>query len=153
MLAELAAASAAYSTIKKAITQGRELVDVGKQIADFATAEDDLRAKADAKKKSIFNQLLGKDTSEFEEFLALDRIRQQKDELRSMMQLYGRPGMYDAWIAFQAKGRKARQQAKKLQEKRKQELIEFALLLFIGLSVLCLSAGGLYLWIIQNGYY
>ena len=42
MLAELAAASAAYSTIKTAISQGRELFDVGKQISDFVYAEEDL---------------------------------------------------------------------------------------------------------------
>lgn len=152
MLAELAAASAAYSTIKKAISQGRELVDVGKQIADFATAEDALRAKADAKKKSIFNQLLGKDASELEEFLALDKITQQKAELRSLMQLYGRPGMYDSWVAFQAKGRKDRQKAKRLQEQRKQELIVALVALFIGIASLALISGGVYLWMLKNGY-
>lgn len=153
MLAELAAASAAYSTIKTAISQGRELVEVGKQIADFATAEDDLRAKADAKKKSIFNQLLGKDASELEEFLALDKIKQQKTELRSLMQLYGRPGMYDAWVAFQAKGRKARQEAKRLQEQRKQELIVVLMWVFVGVASLVLISGGLYLWMLENGHY
>jgi hypothetical protein len=91
MLAELAAASAAYSTIKTAISQGRELFDVGKQISDFVYAEEDLRAKAEAKKKSPINRVLGKESSDFEEFMALEKIKQQKDQLQSMMRLYGRP--------------------------------------------------------------
>ena len=46
MLAEIAAASAAYTTIKTAIQQGRELVDVGKSIGTFVSAEEDLKEKA-----------------------------------------------------------------------------------------------------------
>ena len=65
----------------------------GKQISDFVYAEEDLRAKAEAKKKSPINRVLGKEASDFEEFMALEKIKQQKDQLQSMMRLYGRPGM------------------------------------------------------------
>jgi hypothetical protein len=35
--------------------------------------------------------VLGKESSDFEEFMALEKIKQQKDQLQSMMRLYGRP--------------------------------------------------------------
>ena len=35
--------------------------------------------------------MLGKEASDFEEFMALEKIKQQKDQLQSMMRLYGRP--------------------------------------------------------------
>ena len=53
MLAELAAANAAFGVIKSAITNSKELVDVSKSIAAFVGAEDDLKAKADKRKKSM----------------------------------------------------------------------------------------------------
>lgn len=135
MLAELAAASAAYNTIKTAISQGRELFDVGKQISDYVTAEEDLKAKAEAKKNNPLNKVLGKDASDFEEFMALEKIKQQKEQLQSMMRLYGRPGMYDAYVEFCAKARKARMDALKKKQKEAEELreaIAWALFILVG---------------------
>ena len=78
MLAELAAANAAFGVIKQAISNSRELADVGKSIAAFVGAEEDLKAKAEARKKSPWNKVLGKDANLFDEFLALEKIQQQK---------------------------------------------------------------------------
>ena len=73
MLAELAAANAAFGVIKSAISNSKELADVGKSIAAFVGAEDDLRAKADKKQKSPWNKLVGKEATDFEEFMALGK--------------------------------------------------------------------------------
>ena len=43
MLAELAAANAAFGVIKQAIANGRELASVGKQISTLVQSEDELR--------------------------------------------------------------------------------------------------------------
>ncbi len=51
MLAELAAANAAFSVIKTALINGRELTAVGKQIGDFVTAKKSSNAKANKKKR------------------------------------------------------------------------------------------------------
>jgi len=131
MLAELAAANAAFGVIKQAIANSRELADVGKSIASFVSAEEDLKAKAEAKKKNPLNKMLGKDATDFEEFLALEKINQQKAQLQSHMRLYGRPGMYDAWVEYQAKARKARKDAIKQREKERQEFIEILSWIFI----------------------
>jgi|13_taG_2_1085334.scaffolds.fasta_scaffold10194_2 hypothetical protein len=131
MLAELAAANAAFGVIKQAIANSRELADVGKSIASFVSAEEDLKAKAEAKKKNPLNKMLGKDATDFEEFLALEKINQQKAQLQSHMRLYGRPGMYDAWVEYQAKARKARKDAIKQREKERQEMIEILSWIFI----------------------
>lgn len=124
MLAELAAANAAFGIIKSAISNGKELVDVGKQIGQFVGAEEDLKAKAEAKKKSPFNKFMGKDTNDFEEFLALDKIEQQKAQLMSHMRLYGRPGLYDSWVEYQGKARAARKAALRQRQKEAEEMQE-----------------------------
>ena len=51
MLEYVAAANAAYSVIRSAVQNGRELTSVGKQIAAFTNATDDLAKHAQKKKK------------------------------------------------------------------------------------------------------
>ena len=131
MLAELAACSAAYSTIKKAISQGRELVDVGKSIGAFVSAEEDLKAKVEKKKKSVFTKVLGKAGDDFEEFLALDKLKEQKRELESHMRLFGRPGLFDDWVSYQGQMRKQRKEALRKKQKEAEELREMLTWIFI----------------------
>jgi hypothetical protein len=148
MLAELAAANAAFGVIKQAIANSRELADVGKSIASFVSAEEDLKAKAEAKKKNPLNKMLGKDATDFEEFLALEKINQQKAQLQSHMRLYGRPGMYDAWVEYQAKARKARKDAIKQREKERQELLELLAWIFIVVVIWGGLGAGLYYYFV-----
>ena len=58
MLEYIAAANAAYAVIRKAVENGRELTSVGKHIAKFTEAKDDLAKRANAKKNSIWSQFL-----------------------------------------------------------------------------------------------
>ena len=146
MLAELAAANAAFGIIKQAISNSRELADVGKSITAFVGAEEDLKAKAEARKKSPWNKVLGKDANLFEEFLALEKIQQQKAQLQSHMRLYGRPGMYDAWVEYKAKARKARKEAIAQREKERQEMIEVLTWIFIVVVVWGGLGYGAYYW-------
>tara|TARA_B100000212_G_scaffold324884_1_gene286083 strand:- start:633 stop:1082 length:450 start_codon:yes stop_codon:yes gene_type:complete len=146
MLAELAACSAAYSTIKTAIQQGRELVDVGKSIGAFVSAEEDLKAKVEKKKNSVFTKVLGKAGDDFEEFLALDKLKEQKKELESHMRLYGRPGLYDDWVAYQAQMRRQRKEALRIKQKEQEELRELLTWGFIIVFVWGGIAGLIYWW-------
>jgi type I site-specific restriction-modification system R (restriction) subunit len=146
MLAEIAAASAAYSTIKKAISQGRELVDVGKSIGAFVSAEEDLKAKVEKKKNSVFTKVLGKEGDDFEEFLALDKLKEQKRSLESHMRLFGRAGLYDDWVAYQAQMRRQRKEALKKKQKEAEELKELLTWAFIIIFVWGGIGYGIYWW-------
>jgi nitrate reductase NapE component len=150
MLAEIAMANAAFGVIKSAIQNGRELAQCGKSISDFLTAEDKIKDKADGDKKSIFNKVMGKDTNDFESFLALDKIKEQRRQLESHMRLYGRPGLYDSWVEYQGQARKARKEAERQRQKDREELIE-AVSIFIGvLVILGTAVGGAYLFYIYK---
>lgn len=133
MLAELAAINAAFAIIKQTVANGRELADAGSAIADFVGAKENLQARQRKKKNSIFG-------NDFEEFMALEKIKQQEDELRSWMQLYGRAGLWNDWIRFQAQARKKRQAEIEEQKRKREELIEmisiFALILISALFIL-----------------
>ena len=49
MLAELAAANAAFSVIKSAVQNGKEIAGAGKAIANFVGAKEQLQRKAQKK--------------------------------------------------------------------------------------------------------
>ena len=141
MLAELAAANAAFGVIKQAIANGRELASVGKQISTLVQSEDELRERGHKKHNSIFSKLLGKDTADIDEFMALEDINKKKDELRELMQLYGRAGIWNDWVKFQAEARKRRQKEKKEREELIATILKYVMI-FVLIAVL---AGGAFL--------
>lgn len=146
MLAEIAMANAAFGVIKSAVQNGRDLAQCGKSISDFLNAEDKVKNKAEGDKNSIFKKVMGKDTDDFESFIALDKIKEQRRQLESHMRLYGRPGLYDSWVEYQAQARKARKEAEKQRQKDREEFIE-AVSIFLGVVVfLGLAVGGVYLF-------
>jgi len=124
MLAELAAANAAFAVIKKFISHGRELADCTKAISDFVTAKDALQKKGNKKKNSWFGKLGGNTADDLEEFMALEKIRQQEEELKQFMIYAGRAGLWHDWIRFQGEARRRRQQEKIDAVRKRQELIE-----------------------------
>ena len=98
MIAELAAFNAAFSVVKEFVANGKDLSECFGYIGQMTTAKEDLKLKHD--KKGF--------TSDAEEFAALEQIKQAEDQLRELMQYYGRAGLWDDFVKFQAEARKAR---------------------------------------------
>ncbi len=118
MLAELAAANAAFGIIKNFVSNGKELSGCVKQISDFVFSKEELEKKANKKKSK------GGGT-DLEEFMALEQIREKEEELKKMMIYLGRPGLWQDWQRFQAEARKSRRYQAKMAQKRKEELMEY----------------------------
>lgn len=145
MLAELAAANAAFAIIKKTIANGRELASAGKAISDFVNAEEKLKNKGNKKKNSFWRKVGGNEGSDLEEFMALEQIKQKKAELETAMIYYGRAGLHGDWVRFQADARKRRQREAEERKKRKQQTIEF--IIITALVLLGASLAIYFLWI------
>mgnify|MGYP003127857528 FL=1 len=129
MLAELAAANAAFSVIKQAVQHSGDIAKAGSAIAKFVGAKEDLQRKANRKGGG----------SDLEEFMALEQIREQEEQLKQIMIYAGRPGLWHDWQRFQAKARIARREAE--QERRRKlkhhfEVFLIALLFILGLTIL-----------------
>ena len=135
MLAELAAANAAFSVIKTAVNNGSDLARCAKQIGQLVGAKEYLERKV--KRKKATHQ-----TNDFEEFMALERIREQEDQLRQIMIYAGRPGLLGDWQKFQKEARLARRQAEIDAARRREQMFEYigaGILIFIILvAVACL---------------
>lgn len=114
MLAEIAAANAAFGVLKTAIANGKEIADAASSVAQFVGAKESLQRKAQKKGGG----------SDLEEFMALEKIRQQEDELKQIMIYTGRPGLWNDWQKFQAKARVARREAEAAAMERRRKIID-----------------------------
>ena len=139
MLAEIAAANAAFSVIKKAIQNTGDITKAGKAIGEFVFAKDMLKKTGERKKNSIWSKALGREANDLEEFMALEELKQKEEELRSMMQLYGRGGLWNDYIKFCAEARKKREYQKKEREKFLEHMKE----VILGIAIILISIGGL----------
>ena len=119
MLAELAAANAAFGVIKSFISNGKELSGCAKQISDFVFSKEAIEKNLKKKKAK------GIGGGDLEEFMALEQIREKEEELKKMMIYLGRPGLWQDWQEFQAEARKSRRYQEKMAEKRREEIMEY----------------------------
>lgn len=136
MIAELAACNAAYSVIKTALANGKEVSSVAAQIGAFITNQDDLRRKVEKKKRSAFHQ-----GDDFQEFMALEAIKEKEEELKQYMILCGRPGLWNDWLKFSAQARKDRQAAEIQRKKDRDRMLEVAVIAaacIVGLGVMAI---------------
>ena len=118
MLAELAAANAAFQVIKTAVQNGKEIASAGKAIANFVGAKEQLQRKAQKKGGG----------SDLEEFMALEQIREQEEQLKQIMIYAGRPGLWGDWQRFQAKARIARREQEEAIAKRRKKIFEITII-------------------------
>lgn len=140
MLAELAAANAAFAVIKTAVANGKELTAAAKQIGDFVAAKEELQRRKTKKKRKGIND------ADLEEFMALEQIREYEEQLKQIMIYAGRPGLWSDWQRFQAEARKSRRVQEELAAKRRAEIMEY---IFAGLLVFAMLGGiaGFGIWV------
>ena len=146
MLAELAAFNAGFAVVKQFVANGRDLSDAMGAIGKMVSAKEDLKARGEKKKKSVLSLLGSKTENDFEEFMALEKIKQVEAELTTMMKLYGRAGLYDDWIRFQAEARKQRRQAAIDAKKKRDKMWEYAGYV-LAAAIFVLGIVGMVVWV------
>jgi hypothetical protein len=125
LIAELAAFNAGFQVVKTFVANGRDLSDAMGAIGKMVGAKEDLKRRHEKKKRSVLSVLGGKTESDFEEFMALEKITELEKEMMSMMRLYGRPGLYDDWLKFQGEARKKRREEELAARRRKAKNFEY----------------------------
>tara|TARA_R100000482_G_C5062419_1_gene117688 strand:+ start:29 stop:460 length:432 start_codon:yes stop_codon:yes gene_type:complete len=141
MLAELAAANAAFAVIKTAVQNGKDIAAAGSAIANFVGAKEDLQRKASKKGNG----------SDLEEFMALEQIREQEEQLKQIMIYAGRPGLWGDWQRFQAKARTARREAEVAAAKRRRKIMDWTLIIVISAALLATLVGFIFLLMHHQG--
>ena len=141
MLAELAIANAAFAVIKETVANGGDIMAAGKHLFSFFDSKAAIAKKANAS------------GSDSEAFFALEAIKRNEQELQEMMIYYGRAGLWDDWLQFQAEAKRKREADAKEQAraifKRRQEIWGWINGVLIAICVATgLFAVGLLVWFI-----
>lgn len=143
ILESIAAASAAYEVIKTAINQGREGAGIIGAVGKFLNAEEDVKEALQKKKNSPLTAIAGGEEGDWEEFQALEKLREQRKELENYIR-ETRPGQWGRWQQWQVEARKQRAAARKAAEKAREERNEMIALGAAILLAVSGSAAGIY---------
>lgn len=114
MLVELAAANAAFAVIKEAVANAGDLMAAGQKVFEYFDAKSSIQKKANA----------GGNKSDMEEFMALEQLKKQEEQLKEMMIYQGRPGLWYDWLKFQSEARRKREAAEKAAELKRLKFRE-----------------------------
>ncbi len=109
MIAEIAAANAAFQVIKGALTNGKELYDVAEQATKYFDNKSAIAKKA--------NRTGG--STELQCFMQLEKIKEQEEWLKEHMIYAGRADMYGDWLKFQSDCKQKRERAERLRKQRR----------------------------------
>lgn len=109
MLAELAAANAAFGVIKEAIANGKEIYEAGDALADYFGLKNEIQKKAHEHGYK----------SDMQAFQAAEQLKSYESSLKQMMIYQGRPGLWDDWLAFQKQMKDSREAAEKAEKAKK----------------------------------
>lgn len=107
-IAVISAANSAFATIKEAVQNGQDLMECGSHLAEYFGAKSEIQKRANEAGQS-----------DLELFMAKEKLKKQEDELKDLMIWQGRGGMWQDWLAFQAEQKKAREDAKKEEERKR----------------------------------
>jgi hypothetical protein len=87
----------------------------GESLFKYFDTKAEIQKKASAKG--------GSDRGDLEEFMALEKLKKQEEELREMMIYQGRAGLWTDWLKFQLEAKKKREAAERERVLRKQRII------------------------------
>ena len=135
MIAEIAAANAAFQVIKGALTNGRELYDVAEQATKYFDNKSAIAKKAKRTGGS----------TELQCFMQLEKIKEQEEWLKDYMVYAGRADMYSDWLQFQVDCKQKRERAEKIRKQKKAATVALLWSAFLwGTGMLVLLPLGLF---------
>ena len=128
MLAELAAANAAFDVIKQTLANGKEIYDAGEALATYFGLKTEIQKKAHQHGYK----------SDIAAFMAAEQLAAKETELKEMMIYQGRGGMWDDWLRFQAEMKRSREEEEREQRiaKAKRRRMIFNIFNWTALGVL-----------------
>lgn len=147
MIAELAAANAAFGVIKEAIANGKEIWEAGEAVADYFGLKSQIQKKAHEHGYK----------SDLQAFMAAEQLKEQEKALKEMMIWQGRGGLWSDWLQFQKEMKDSREAAEREEKakkaKRRKQITNG--ILIVAISVGILSAVGLvgyiFYWLSKQG--
>jgi hypothetical protein len=120
MLAELAVANAAFAVIKEAVANSGDIMAAGSKVFEYFDQKSAIQKRLDSKS----NGSVG--SSDMEEFMALEQLKNQEAELKQLMIYNGRGGLWNDWLEFQKQAKQKRLAAEQAAIRKRAARIEKA---------------------------
>jgi hypothetical protein len=136
MLAELAIANAAFEVIRTAVSNGKEVWELGDHLSKFSDAGREIDLKAKLAKKGSDQE------SDLEVFMAQEAMRNKRDQLKELM-VRTRHMMWDDFLRFEGEQQKARVKARRAEELAKVKRTELIMTLIAWAVAFVIIAGSL----------
>ena len=138
MIAELAAANAAFDVIKQSIQNGKEIYEAGEAVAEYFGLKSEIQKKAHEHGYK----------SDLQAFMAAEQLKNQEQELKEIMIYQGRGGMWDDWLQFQKEMKDSREKEKEQKRiakiKRKKKLVATLQYLAAGVTIIVIVGGSIW---------
>jgi hypothetical protein len=148
----IAAATTAYNAIKKGIEIGREIQDMGGQLATWAGAVSDIdfleRKAEDPPWYKAFSQSVQQEAIAI--FTAKKQLEQQRNELRTYIQYSMGQSAWDELLRIEAKVRKQRADHEHRKAEIKEAIVSAVLILVMVTSVTGFLTIVAWLWMENN---
>jgi len=143
-IAVVTTANTAIGAVKELLKNGKDITDCAAQLGQY------FDAKAEIQRKSGSKQSTG---SDLENFLHLEKLRQQEEELKNMLIYQGRANLYQDFLKYAAEAKRNRDEALEAQKKakiakRKRNMALLRSMVIVFICVLGLAAvGGFIYWL------
>ena len=137
MLAELAIANAAFEVIRTAVSNGKEVWELGDHLSKFSDAGREIDHKAKMAKKGSEQE------SDLEIFMAQEAMRNKREQLKELM-IRTRHLMWDDFLRFEGEQQKARLKAQRDEERQREERTDFIMTCVAWIVAFLILAGSLF---------
>ena len=134
------AIKSAHSAIMQGVKIGRDLSQLGNAVKKYAQGEAELQVGETRKKKSRFS--LAEDSA-IEKHFKKEALEDMRNELRSIFQLYGKPGQWERLQAEIARERAEQKRILALQMHIRDRNITIAAVV----AVISVGVTFMYLWV------
>ena len=142
VLALASAVSTVAGSISSAVKAGKDVNSLMPAFGKLANLEAEIGVAEKGRHKGPLGRLTSTEEEGFAIAQAKMKHKEVTDELRSICQLYGPPGMWDSVVHEQARARKRRKDALEA-EAAKRDKIFYALTVVAAVVVFALGSAGL----------
>ena len=131
MLAEIAIANAAWAVLKEGLANGKSMLDMAKDAADYfdATSVIDKKAQTEGSSSAAF--------------FAREEHREQQIQLKEMLIWAGSAGQYDRFLEFKLERKREREAAEKAVRIKKTKRLKVLTDVVTGVCIFILSISGI----------
>ena len=146
----MAIAGAAFNTLKKGVSIGRDIESMGKSLSQWMSAVSDIdRAHHEAKNPPIFKKIFNAKSVEeeaIELFTQKKQLENQRDELRRLISSMCGPNAWQELLRMEADIRKQRKETLYAQREARKQFVEVISIIFLVLTVSGFFIFIFYLW-------